>query len=367
MIDTRTKFLLLLLLMWSGLAGSDAWSGEINGSLNLGAGYLEHPLGVGDELDAGYLFQALRLSTGTGNDQNMFKISYEGQASQFGNNTQLGSLRNGLGLEWFHKTEDRRKGLSAGVQMSLRNHDDWYELYDYKEAFSYLAFKSFAGTRTLWKGFAGLKIRSYGDLPEESFIEPHGQLEIQRFSENRTTLGLRVRYGWKQFNDDAASQVWETLNLPSTSQLAGRFTFSRGLSERVGFRAWGEYRWKLSEFPYYVEDDIYDSPVLDRYATDGYDLFSALKWLGPVQTWFEVGTSYGDHDYGEIQFATADGGGQTRVDTVFEFYGSLEKTLGESLGRPKLKLMGGWRDQDSSHLWYAYSGTFASTSLYWKF
>jgi hypothetical protein len=179
---------------------------------------------------------------------------------------------------------------------------------------------------------------------------------------------MQVRYGWKQFNDDVASQVWGTLNLPSTSQLAARLSLSKGLSQRLGLRTWAEYRHKLSEFPYYVEEDIYDSPVLDRYATEGYDLFAALKWLGPWQVWFEAGTSYGDHDYGDIQFASPGGsGGLNRSDTLLELYGSLQRTLGKSLGQPRLQVMGGWRDQDSTHPWYTYSGTFWSTNLYWKF
>ncbi len=95
MINIKTKFLLLLFLISAGFAGTDVSGGEIKGSLNLGGGYLEHPLGVGDEPDAGYLFQALRISTGAGSGQNLFKASYEGQASQFGNDAQLGSLRNG--------------------------------------------------------------------------------------------------------------------------------------------------------------------------------------------------------------------------------------------------------------------------------
>ena len=367
MINTITKFLLFLALFSTGLFGSDASGGEFKGSLNLGGGYLAHPLGVGDEPDAGYLFQALRLSGGAGSNQHVFKASYEGQFSQFGNNTQLGTLRNSLGLEWFHNSTDRRKGLSAGLQGGFRNHAESYEIYDFWELYSYFSFKSFYGSRTLFKGFAALKIRQYDELPEESYLEPHAQLEIQRFYESRTALGLKVRYGWKQFNEDVASQVWGTLNLPSTSQLAARLNFSRGLSERTGFRAWGEYRWKLTEFPYFVAEDVYDSPILDRYATSGFDYFAALKTLGPAQIWFEAGGSFGYHDYGDIQFATADGGGQKRSDHLLEFYGALERTLGKSIGRPKLNLTGGWRQQNSTHPWYTYNGIFLSTNLYWKF
>ena len=341
--------------------------GEVSGSFNLGTGYLAHPIGISDETETGYLYQMLRLSVGSIKGDNAFKLGYEGQASQFGKDTQLGSQRHGLGVEWFHNSADRRTVLSGGIQGAVRRHEDWYQAYDHDEGFAYLAFKKFVGSRTLWKGFAGLRLRKYDDLPEESYREPHGELEVQRFSENRTTLGLKVRYGWKQFNDDVASQVWETLKLPSTSQLAARLSFSKGLSERTGLRTWAEYRWKLSEFPYYVADDVYDSPVLDHYATEGYDLLVALKTLVPWQFWFEAGSSLGEYDYGEIQFPTTDGAGEGRNDTVWEIFGSLQRTFGKDLGRPKLSLMGGWRDQDSNLDWYRYSGVFFSTNLAWKF
>lgn len=367
MSKNATIVVLLIALLASGSTGRVAFAGDVRGSLSLGTGYLEHPLGVNEEIDAGYLFEVLRLSAGTGSKTNLLKFSYEGQASQFGNGTQLGSLRNGIGAEWYLSSRNGRQGLSAGAQVAVRNHDEWYSIYDYKESYSYLAFRKYAGAYTLWKGFAGLKIRKYDELPEESYLEPHGQLEYTRFSDNRMSIGMRVRYGWKQYNDDVAPQVWGTLNLPSTSQLAARLSFSKGLSQRLGLRAWGEYRLKLSEFPHYVAEDVYDSPVLDSYATEGYDLFSALKLLGPWQTWAEAGVSFGDHDYGEILFVSPEGGGQSRSDSVLEVYGSLERTFGPGLGKPKVQFVGGWRDQDSTHAWYVYSGTFMTTSVLWNF
>ena len=318
-------------------------------------------------VSANYFYQILQIASVSRKGGNAIRLGYEGQASQFGNETQLGSQRHGLGVEFFNKSADRKKGFSAGIQATTRRHDDWYQAYDHNEAFGYLALKKFIGSRHLLKGYAGFRIRKYDELPEESYIEPHAQLEIQRFSENRTSLGLRVRYGWKQFNDDVASQVWETLNLPSTSQLAARLSFSKGLSDRVGLRSWAEYRFKLSEFPYYVADDIYDSPVLDRYATEGFDVFLAIKTLAPHQWWVEGGASVGHHDYGEIQFASVDGQGLSREETVTEAYVSLQRTLGKNLGQPKFNLMAGWRNQDSTHDWYDYSGIFGSTNLSWKF
>lgn len=360
--------LLFLLVSFTWMGGwAPAVQAEISGSLNLGGGYLAHPLGISEETEAAYSYQMLQLSSVFLKESHAFKLGYEGQASQFGSGTQLGSQRHGLGVEYFQNSPDRRQGFSAGIQGAMRRHEDWYQVYDHDEAFAYVAIKRFVGSRTLWKGFAGYRVRVYDMLPEESYLEPHAQLEVQRFSESKTTLGLRVRYGYKKFHEDAASQVWETPSLPSTSQLATRLSFSKGLGEKTGVRSWAEYRWKLSEFPYYVADDVYDSPVLDRYATEGYDLFVALKTLAPGQWWFEVGASLGDHDYGEIQFASVTGGGQSRKDTVAEYYSSLQHTLGKSLGRPKFNLMAGWRDQKSTHDWYDYSGVFVSSNLAWTF
>ncbi len=91
-----------------------------------------------------------------------------------------------------------------------------------------------------------------------------------------------------------------------------------------------------------------------------------MKWLGPWQTWFELGASQGEHDYGSLLFATSSSG-QIRDDVVREYLLSLERSLnGKALG-PKLRLAGGWRDQDSSIAAYTFEGVVASSSVSWRF
>lgn len=351
------------------LVGLSAHAADISGSLTLGTGYLENPLGVSGDTAAGYLSQSLRLSSIFGSDQESgqaFKLGYEGNASQFGNETQLGNMRHSFGAEWFRKSPDRLKSLSAGAQFSFRGYEEYYEIYDYTQLFTYLAFKRNLGTSYMTKGFAGLRVRTYGELPEESYLEPHGRLEIQRFFESRATVGLSVRYGAKYYHDSVASSVWGTPNLPSVSQVAARLNIAKGMSDRLALRGWVDSRWNLSDFPRYVAEDVFDSPLLDGYAHDGLDGFLALKYLGPAQVWLEGGATAGDHDYGSLLFA-GEPGGQTRQDQVFEYFASAEKALGGKKDAPKLRLVGGWRDQDSSIDSYTYAGMFFSSSLTWRF
>ncbi len=364
---SRTTLLAIVMAVALAIMWVEVARAQVTGNLTVGGGYLAHPIGVQEETDATYLYQVLNLATVLGSRASTFKLGYEGQATQFGSDTQLGSQRHGLGVEWFHGSKDGRFRLSAGAQAAVRRQDDYYAAYDHDDMFAYLAFKKFTGSRTLIKGFAGYRARTYDELPEESSAEPHAQLEVMRFSDNNSSLGLRVRYGHKEYTDDIAPQVWGISNSPSTSQLAARLSFSRSLSPRTGLRAWAENRWKLSEFPHVIADDFYDSPILDRYAAEGFDLFTAVKTLLPSQWWLEVGGNLGEHDYGEILFVTAEGDGVSRKDTVVSGYLSVQRTLPKSLGQPRLNLMAGWRDQSSTHDWYTYSGSFASGNLFWKF
>ena len=362
---TSGSIVMILVLALVGFARSETTGAEVKASLTIGTGYLDHPLGVEDEPSAGYLSQALRLTSTFSSDEDKFRLGYEGNASQFGGNTSLGSVRHGFGGEWFKNKVDGSQSLSAGIQGSVRNYVDYYGIYNYGEFYSYFAAKKYVGDKTLLRGYAALRYRSFGDLPEETYIEPHGRLEMQYYTESRTTLGLALKFGAKYYNDSIASQIWETNSIPSVSQFATRINLAQGLSDRTSLRGWVEARWNLSDFPRYVADDIYDSPLLDSYAHDGYDAFMAFKWLAPKQTWVELGLSFGDHDYGSLLFAVEDGAG-LRQDQVLGVGLSLDRLISSGPGKPRLKLNAGWEDQVSSLAGYTHAGPYGSTSLSWN-
>lgn len=365
LIRTSDSKVMMIVLVLVGLICAETLAAEVKGTLTIGTGYLDHPLGVVDEPAAGYLSEALRLSTTLGEGEDKLRLGYEGNASQFGSNTSLGSARHGLGVEWFRNKPDGRQGLSAGVQGAIRRYVDYYKIYDYGEAYSYFALKKYIGDQTLLRGFAALRFRSFGSLPEESYLEPHGRIELQHYSESRTTVGVAMKLGAKYYNDKVASQVWGTSQIPSVSQLAARLNFAQGLSDRFSLKSWLEGRWNLSDFPRYVADDVYDSPLLDTYAHEGFDAYAGFKWLAPKQTWVEFGLSYGDHDYGSLLFAIPEGGA-TRVDQVFSVGLSFERQISFGIGKPRFKLNGGWEHQDSSLEGYTYDGPYAATSLSWQ-
>ncbi len=365
----KKRLIMTVVVLSLALAGLQTFAADIRGSLTVGTGYLENPLGISNETAAGYLSQSLRLTSafdlGEDSDQ-VFKLGYEGNASQFGNETQLGHMRHGLGAEWINNSADGRKGVGAGVQLSLRGYEDYYKIYDFSEMYTYLSFKRYLGDRHLLKGFAAFRGRKYGELPEESYLEPHGQLEIKKFFDSRATIGLSARFGAKFYNDSVASSVWETLDLPSTSQMAARLNLAKGMSDRLAVRGWVDSRWNLSDFPRYVAEDVFDSPLLDGYAHEGIDAFAAVKYIGPAQVWLEAGLTAGDHDYGSLLFAGSPGG-HTRDDQVLEYFASAEKALSGKADSPRIRVVGGWRDQDSTIEAYTYAGMYFSSSLTWRF
>jgi hypothetical protein len=355
---------------------------SLQGMLKLGGGYLENPIGLASEVEAGYISQSLRLAGIFDHGSNRFKLGYEGYASQFSNDTQLGTMRHGLGAEWYRTLPNDAGGrpgrISLGLQAADRAYEDYYSVYDYQEVYMYLAIRKYLGVRTLLKIYGAFKIRDYGNILGESYREPHGKLEIQRFFESRTTLGVAVRYGAKSYYDVAASEVWETLNLPSTSQLSTRLNISQGIGNRFGVRGWSEYRVNFDDYPHFIDHlevdgqyiDIFDSPLLDRYAREGFSLFGAVKYLSPRQIWLEGGASYADNDYGELLFPSdviSDGpdAGQSREDTVQDYYVSATRKLAKAPGRPKLVLTGGWLDRSSTVARYTFSGSYVSGSVAW--
>ncbi len=350
------------MLVWA----SCVLGGDVLGTLTIGGGYLDNPLGIAREQSAGYTSQILRLSALQHRETDSFKLGYEFAASQFGNGTELGSLRHGLGWEWLRLAADKRGQLGLGLQYALRDYQDAYEYYDHHDLNFYAAWKTYPRPDVMIRATGTFRNRRYPDLPEESFLEPRVRLEGKRFFANRTTIGLALDLGWKKFYDSAASRVWETPNLPSTSQLAARLNISRGLGERVGLRTWAEGRFSLEGFPHYVGDDVYDSPLLDFYAHEGVDALAAFKWLSPMLFWLETGFAYGDHDYGDLLFAT-DAGGAARQDTVRDYFLGITRSFKAAGSLASLKVQGGWRDQGSTLETYNYTGAFFSSALEYSF
>ncbi len=351
-----------LVLVWA----TSVLGGDILGTFTLAGGYLENPLGIAREQAAGFTSQTLSLATLRHRDADSFKLGYELEASQFGNGTELGSWRHGLGWEWLRTAPDGLGATGLGLQYSLRDYQSAYEYYDHHQLDFYTVWKTYPRPDMMFRAVGTFRYRRYADLPEESYYEPRMRLEGKRFFANRTTIGLALDLGLKKFYDSAASRVWETPHLPSTSQLAARLNIARGLGDRVGLRGWVEQRVSLEGFPHYVGEDVYDSPLLDFYAHEGTDALAAVKWLSPMLFWVEAGVAYGDHDYGDLLFVTDDGGAP-RQDTVRDYFVSLTRSLGIGDRPASLKIRGGLRDQDSTLASYTYTGAFFSSSLAYSF
>ncbi len=351
-----------LVILGTVLAAFAAGAAEIGGAFTVGAGYLDNPLGIAGESSAAYASQRLRLNTIGHHGRDDFRLGYELEASQFGNDTELGSLRHALGWEWWRRDDDSPGSFGLGIQGAVRRYREAYSYYDYGEGNFYTVWRTFPASSLLLKAVGTFRLRSYDDLPEESYLEPRLDVQLKRFFASRTTVGLETSLGLKHFYDSAASRVWETPHLPSTSQLAARLNLSQGVSDRVGMRAWVEQRFSLEGFPHYVGEDVYDSPLLDFYAHEGTDALAAVKWLSPLLFWVEGGFAWGDHDYGDMLFAD-DGAGALRQDMVRDWFVSCERSLKIGAKPAKFRVQAGWRNQDSTLGAYNLDGGWFNTSL----
>ncbi len=68
-----------------------------------------------------------------------------------------------------------------------------------------------------------------------------------------------------------------------------RLRISQGINDRVAVKTTYTQRWSLSGFPHLVQDDLYDSPILDSYASTTSYVESSIRTLVPWQVWLEGG------------------------------------------------------------------------------
>ncbi len=338
---------------------------EFDGRFSVGSGYVDHPLGVSTEESAGFLSGDLALSLLLPADQGTWKLGYEGTLTTFGNDVGLGFQRHAMGLEWWRTDPASRAVTAAGLQVGRRIQEDIYSFYDYTETTGYLSLKRYLTGSLLWRGYLTGRSRRYDDLPEESYLEGVVGTSLQKFWASGTSLMLSTSLGGKVYDDPLAKLVWETRDQPSTSQASTGVVLTRSLGARTGLRLGWTGRWSLSTFPYVVGADLYDSPLLDRYASEGYVLEGSLKFLLAWPAWLRIGGVVASDDYGPLQFASTDGTA-TRQDDIVRLYASLEKRLGRTGRAPNLVVTAGWRDQSSTLSYYDFSGLQVFSSLSWN-
>jgi hypothetical protein len=354
-----TAALLIILLPIPSPAGA-----EVQGMVRVGGGYLAHPMGHALDEEAGYLNQSLRLILLSAGEGAAWRAVYEGSGYEFESGVPLGQTRHALGVEWFGSAGEW--GLRAGLQAAGRFNESLYSNYDYREGATYVSFKHYLAPGWLWRGSANLSYRRYSDLPEESYFEHLFQSELQRFLPTRTTLGVRVALGGKSYLDDAASRVWLIDGTPNTHQVRFGLQVAQGLGARYSVRLNADARVSLNDFPHLVLEDVYDSPLIDAYASQGGWVEGVVRMITPWQTWTELGVGYGEWDYGDLRFAAEDGGA-ARKDQLTQMFVSLERQFRVS---PSQKLQAriwvGYTDQQSDLVLYDLDGASASTSLAWS-
>lgn len=330
----------------------------VQGSLDLGGGQIEHPLGIADEAASPYYSAALALEAEAARAASAWQWNLLANGVHFEAQPDLDYVAAALGMEWQRRVPRDGLALSAGVQGGARRQQPAYQIYDHTEAFAYLAVKTYPRADLMTHAYVGLRARVYGRLPEENTVEPHLFVEFKRFAASRTTLGASVRVGGKWYTDASAPAVWGTHSTPSTAQAAFALSVASGIGERAGLRANLGYRGVLADFPYYVDEQITDSPVLDSYARHGGSLEAAIKLLGPAQWWIEAGARRQEDDFGATLFSTLEGT-STRIDTVTTLFVSAERTFAAAV----LTAAVAWRDQDSTVDFYRWQGLSFSSGV----
>jgi len=366
---TPLRVLIIALLVVS-LAGLFVFLGTagattVNGRLGIDAGHVDHAVGLAEESSTPYVDAGLTLEAVETFASNAVEFGVSTRDVRFDPERGLDFRWHAAGVEWKQLHPRLDLSLSAGVQFGVRRQDDLYAHYDYDAWTGYLAFRSYVGTRQFVRGSVGFRARDYAALPEESNVESYAFLETKRFFEAGSMLGASMRLGSKWFTDPAASRVWAVEGTPTTTQMTVALQASQSISERVGLRVGAQMRHAITDFPYWSDADVYDSPLLDRYARNGPSAEGVLKVLGPSQLWFEVGGAVARDDFGAIRFADGSPAGTTRRDDATSVFTSVSRAILAPGGHADLRLSVAWRDQASTIDAYDWQGWSVASGLTW--
>jgi hypothetical protein len=363
----RLTLVLAASVLLSAMFRNESASAEVafTGTVDVEAGGVEHPLGVALEPSTPYAGADLALRCSLGSFTSQWRLTYEGSVNRFDPDVGLDHSRHAIGVEWIRGAERDAITWSAGAQLGARSNESLYAPYDYRQGFGYVALKTYAAERLLTEGFVGLRLRDYQALPEESYLEPHAVLVSRYFFDRGTSFGTTLRAGGKWYHEPVARRVWDSGTTPSTSQVSASLDVTHSLSRRIGIRASVQERIQTSAFPYFVEDDLYDSPLLDRYASAGSSIDAAVKVFGPGQVWAELGYAWWEDDYRETLFADG-AGGSNRLDRTSAVSLSLERRFLRDGRGMVLHAALYHHDQRSNLAAYDWAGWTSAAGVSWK-
>ncbi len=321
-----------------------------------------------------------------GSEDWQWRAFYRGGFNYFSQYQQRSFHYHQTGLALAKKFDEGKYVLNFGANVRLRANQKEYNYYNFKQTSLYGNLKVARSASSTIFGYR-LRVHSYTNLPELSYIEHYFFVRQAMFLPTRTSVTVEANYGHKTYQQAIASTPgffqnpegyghhrggmghwmggnnFNSFN-PSLNQFvasirgAQSLTLSTGLSFEALIRRNSDsaVRYLAGQvYGYTTEDDLFD----DRYGYESEELAFTLTQLLPWSAQFRLGMEYQWKDYLNRPALDLNGEplstGELRRDTRAFIWQSLVKPF--RFGHEKSLNISGevvWIDNRSNDLYYDY-------------
>lgn len=212
-------------------------------------------------------------------DYNNVQLYYEGGLNSFRKTTSKSFNSHRFGLVETHLFSEDDNPLNAGINFSIRNNKDEFEVYDFEQLSAYINYRhSISETDFIIPGYV-FNRNDYKNFTLFSHNEHKLFLTWISNFETKTSLTLNAEYNLKQYFEEYNFDGY----LNQASQLKFMMNIGQGLGDNTGISGYVVVRKNLSDGSRYLLSDsliYYEEEIFnDIYSFDGIETGLGFKHL----------------------------------------------------------------------------------------
>jgi len=302
---------------------------------------------------------------------NNVQLYYEGSLNYFHTNTSKSFNSHRLGLVETHLFSIDDNPLNAGLNISFRNNEDEFELYNFQQISAYINYRhSVSETDFILPGYVFNK-NTYKNFPLFSHNEHKLFLTWISNFETRTSLSLNAELNLKQY-----SQVYDIEGyLNEATQVKLLMNVGQALGDQTGMNGYVVVRKNLSDGSRYLIDPAdtsiyYEEEIFnDIYSYDGIETGVGIKHYFTQSIELSLEAKYMIRNYSSLP-AVGDNDielTEMREDKQFGLGAGLLFDLSSVIKGLSLSAVWNYFKNNSNDYYYEFSNQIISGSLDYNF
>lgn len=261
-------------------------------------------------------------------EYNNLSTYYDGNFTFFNEYNQKSSNLHKVGIVNTYFVNEENP-LNIGVNLSVRNYRDDYNIYDWQTISAYANYRHLTGENDFILAGYIFGRTKYNNLDIFSYNEHKGLIKLQFAFETKTTVLISGEAGYKDYiqqlnQSDFTNNIWQVSSFLRVAQSLGENT---GMSLFAGIRKNFKdgTRYLNNNDYYYFEEELLN----DQYSSDGFEGGTRItQLLTPIMI-LSGFVNYAQNNYTNLTAADLEGNslGDFREDKRLSFGVKLEINL----------------------------------------